>query len=242
MTETEFIKEIEKLGININKNQLEQLEKYYELLVEWNEKMNLTGITEKSQVYLKHFYDSLTLAKVINLEEQETLCDVGSGAGFPGLVLKILFPNLKVTLVDSLQKRITFLETVIKELKLVNIEALHMRAEEYGRNEREKFDVVTARAVAPLNILSEYCLPLVKCGKYFIAMKGDIAREIKDFTAIEKELMCSISKPLEFKLPYENSTRTLIKIEKKNLTPKKYPRKFSEIKKKPISTHEKAQK
>ena len=133
MTENEFVQALEKLGISINAKQLEQLNRYYELLVEWNEKMNLTNITLKEDVYLKHFYDSLTIQKVINLYKENTLCDIGTGAGFPGLVLKILFPNLKVTLVDALNKRINFLNFVIEELKLEDIQTIHVRIEDYGK-------------------------------------------------------------------------------------------------------------
>ncbi len=155
MTISEFIEELKKLNIEPTEEQLNQLNKYYELIVEYNKVMNLTGITEKEQVCLKHFYDSLTIAKVIDLNKEETLCDIGTGAGFPGIVLKILFPNLKITLIDSLNKRIEFLKIVIKELNLNNIEAIHTRAEEYAKDNIEKFDVVTSRAVAPLNILLE---------------------------------------------------------------------------------------
>lgn len=234
MTETKFIECLKEMEIEIGQKQLNQLEQYYKLLVTWNEKMNLTGITEKSQVYLKHFYDSATIQKVVNLKEQETLCDIGSGAGFPGIVLKILFPELQVTLIDSLQKRITFLQEVINQLNLENIEAIHMRAEEYSKNNRERFDIVTARAVAPLNILSEYCIPLVKCHKYFIALKADIRKEVETFPIIEKHLDCQIKDVQKFSLPIENSVRTLIKIEKIKPTKLKYPRKFSEIKKHPL--------
>ena len=170
MNKKEFIQEINKLGIQLTDEQLHQLDKYYQLLIEWNKVMNLTGITEEKEVYLKHFYDSLTIAKVIDLTKEKSLCDVGSGAGFPGMVLKIVFPNLKVTLVDSLNKRIKFLTEVAKELNLKDIALVHARAEDFAKNNREKFDVVTARAVAPINVLLEYCLPLTKVGKYFIAL------------------------------------------------------------------------
>mgnify|MGYP004686378451 FL=1 len=178
MNKKEFIQEINKLGIQLTDEQLHQLDKYYQLLIEWNKVMNLTGITEEKEVYLKHFYDSLTIAKVIDLTKEKSLCDVGSGAGFPGMVLKIVFPNLKVTLVDSLNKRIKFLTEVANELNLKDIALVHARAEDFAKNNREKFDVVTARAVAPINVLLEYCLPLTKVGKYFIALKGNISQEI----------------------------------------------------------------
>ena len=234
MTISEFIEELIKLNIEPTQKQLEQLNRYYELIVEYNKVMNLTGITEKEQVYLKHFYDSLTIAKVIDLNKEETLCDIGTGAGFPGIVLKILFPNLKITLIDSLNKRIEFLKIVIKELNLNNIEAIHTRAEEYAIKNIEKFDVVTSRAVAPLNILLELSIPLIKTNKYFISYKGNISREIIESENALKQLDSKIDKIEEFELPKENSNRTIIKIKKLNKTNKKYPRKFSEIKKKPL--------
>lgn len=234
MTISEFIEELKKLNIEPTQKQLEQLNRYYELIVEYNKVMNLTGITEKEQVYLKHFYDSLTIAKVIDLNKEATLCDIGTGAGFPGIVLKILFPNLKITLIDSLNKRIEFLKIVIKELNLNNIEAIHTRAEEYAIKNIEKFDVVTSRAVAPLNILLELSIPLLKTNKYFISYKGNISREIIESENALKQLDSKIDKIEEFELPKENSNRTIIKIKKLNKTNKKYPRKFSEIKKKPL--------
>ena len=229
-----FISELKKINIEITDIQLEQLNKYYELLVEYNKVMNLTGITEKDQVYLKHFYDSSTLTKVIDPTKEETLCDVGTGAGFPGLVIKILFPNLKITLVDSLNKRIEFLKTVIKELNLTNIEAINARIEEFAQNNREKYDIVTSRAVAPLNILIEYNIPILKENKYFIAYKGNISQEMVGSEHALKELNAKIEKIEEFLLPIEQSNRTLILIKKEKKTNKKYPRKNAEIKKKPL--------
>ena len=196
--------------------------------------MNLTGITEKEQVYLKHFYDSLTIAKIIDLNQEQTLCDIGTGAGFPGLVIKIIFPNLKVTLVDSLNKRIEFLKVVIKELGLENIETIHARAEEFASVNREKYDVVVSRAVSNLNTLLEYNIPLLKINKYFIAYKGNAEQELKESTNALKVLNSVIENKIEFKLPKEESIRTLIKIKKQKPTNKIYPRKFSEIKKKPL--------
>ena len=226
MNQDKFILELSKLNINITELQLKQLERYYELLVEYNKVMNLTGITIKEEVYLKHFYDSLTIAKVIDLNNYQTLCDVGTGAGFPGLVLKILYPNLKVTLLDSLNKRLNFLNIVIKELNLKDIETVHSRAEEYNK----QFDITLARAVAPLNILLEYCIPLTKVNGYFIAMKG----KNEEANNALKELNSEIIETNSFLLPIENSDRTIIKIKKLKETNKKFPRKYSEIKKKPL--------
>ena len=232
MNQNKFIEELKKMDIELTDNQLKQLEKYYELLVEWNEKFNLTNITDKEQVYLKHFYDSITLDKIINLKEQDSLCDIGTGAGFPGLVLKIVFPNLKVTLVDSLNKRIIFLNEVIKELKLSNIKVYHDRAEDFARENIEKFDIVTARAVAHLSVLLEYSIPMVKINKYFIAMKANIETEIEESSNALEKLDAKIVEIKKFKLPLEESNRTIIKVEKLRKTNKKFPRKNSEIKKK----------
>ncbi len=231
MNTKEFIKELEKINVKLDQNQLKQLEKYYEMLVEYNKIMNLTGITEHDQVFLKHFYDSLTIAKIIDLKEEKSLCDIGTGAGFPGLVLKICFPNLKVVLLDSLNKRINFLSDVINELGLKNIEVIHTRAEEYALKNRNKFDITTARAVAHLSILLEYAIPMTKEGKYFIAMKANVKDEINEIDNALKVLDTKIVEINEFNLPIENSNRTIIKFKKiKNVG--KYPRKYSDIKKK----------
>lgn len=230
MTESEFIKYVEDLGITCDDDKLSRLNKYYEMLVEYNKVMNLTGITDKNQVYLKHFYDSLTIAKVINLNEYNTLCDIGTGAGFPGLVIKILYPHLKVTLVDSLNKRINFLNDVIKELGLTVIETVHARIEDYAHNNKDRFDIVTARAVAPLNILLEYAIPITKVKSYFIAMKGKVEEEYIYNNAL-RVLNSEVEEIKEFKLPIENSDRTIYKIKKTSKINGKYPRKPSEIKK-----------
>ncbi len=231
MNQNKFIEELEKINIKLTENQLNQLEIYYNLLIEWNQKMNLTSITKKEDVYLKHFYDSLTINKIIDLTKEETLCDIGTGAGFPGMVLKIVFPNLNITLVDSLNKRLEFLKELSTKLDLKNIEFVHMRAEEYALKNREKFDVVTARAVSHLSNLLEYSIPIVKTEKYFIAMKANIEKEKKEAENALKLLNSKIEKELNFHLPIENSNRTLLKIKKEKITNKKYPRKTSEIKK-----------
>lgn len=220
-----FKEEVEKLGISLTDEELNQLALFYQLLLSWNEKMNLTRITNQEEVYLKHFYDSLTLYKEIKLETVDTLCDVGSGAGFPGIVLKIVFPNLDITLIDSLQKRVNYLNEIIKELKLSNIRAIHTRCEDYARVNREKYEVVTARAVANLKVLSELCLPLVKENGYFIAMKGKATEELDEAKAMIGTLGGKIEHINEFSLPLEESNRTLIKIKKEKKTDKIYPRK-----------------
>lgn len=233
MNQSEFKSEVKKLGIDVTDEKLEKLEKYYELIIEYNSFMNLTAITKKEDVYLKHFYDSLTISKVIDLNNVESLCDLGSGAGFPGIVLKIFYPNLKITLIDSLNKRITFLNKVIEKLNLKDIIAIHTRIEDYSKNNKELFDVVTARAVAPLNILLELGINLVKVGSYFIAMKGNLESEPNFNNAIDK-LNCSKENVIEFKLPIENSNRSLIKIIKNNSCSKLFPREYNVIKKKPL--------
>ncbi len=230
MNKNKFIEELKKINIVLDEKQLNQLEKYYELLVEYNKVMNLTGITEKEEVYLKHFYDSLTIIKVIDLKNVNSLCDIGTGAGFPGLVLKIVFPNLKVTLLDSLNKRINFLNTVIEELKLENIETIHARAEEYAILNRNKFDITTSRAVAHLSILLEYAIPITKENGYFIPLKGNIDEELNESENALKCLNSKIEKIENFELPIEGSKRNIIKIQKRKDN-KKYPRKYSEIKK-----------
>jgi len=233
MNKDNFIIEVEKLGIEVTEEKINKLEKYYEMLIEYNKVMNLTAITEKEEVYLKHFYDSLTIAKIIDLNKEEYLCDIGTGAGFPGIVLKIFYPNLKITLVDSLNKRINFLNEVIKKLKLENITTVHARMEEYSKDNIEKFDVVTARAVAQMHFLLEVAIPMLKVGKYFIAMKGNLEKEINYNYALDK--LNSIENDIiKFKLPYEKSDRTLIKILKNNTTSKLFPRKYVEIKRKPL--------
>lgn len=234
MNKEEFIKELENLNIKLSNEQLKQLEQYYELLGSWNEKINLTAITQKEDVYLKHFYDSLTLCKVIDLNKELKLCDIGTGAGFPGLVLKICFPKLNIVLVDSLDKRIKFLNLVIEELNLENIKAVHSRAEDFAKDNIEQFDIVTSRAVAKLNILNELCIPILKIGGYFVPMKANIDDELGNANNSIKLLNSKLVDVITFKLPKENSNRNIIKIEKIDKTNAKYPRKFDKIKRNPL--------
>ena len=231
MNQNRFIEELKLINVSLTQNQLDQLNQYYNLLIEYNKVMNLTGITEYEEVYLKHFYDSLTIAKVIDLKKINSLCDIGTGAGFPGLVLKIVFPNLKITLLDSLNKRIEFLKVVIDKLNLNNIEVIHSRAEEYALKNRNKFDVTTARAVAHTSILLEYAIPLTKINGYFIPLKANMTEELKEIDNAINELNVRLIKKEEFKLPIEGSSRTILLFEKLKDN-KKYPRKFNEIKKK----------
>ena len=215
MNEKEFVEELKKINISLTEKQLEQLNVYFNLLVEWNKKINLTRIIDEKDVYLKHFYDSLTLIKVIDLNRDLSLCDIGTGAGFPGLVLKIVFPNLKVTLVDALLKRINFLNIVIKELGLSNIETIHNRAEDYAKLNKNKFDVVTCRAVSKLDNLLNYCIPIVKKNGCFIPMKANCEDELLEVNDKIKKMNIVIETIEEFSLPIENSHRTLIRIIKK---------------------------
>ena len=233
MNKEEFIKELAKLDITLTDNQLNQLEEYYNILVEENKKYNLTSITNKEDVYLKHFYDSLTISKIIKLDNQ-SICDIGTGAGFPGLVLKIAYPNLSVTLLDATEKKCNFLKMVIDKLNLKNIEVINERAEIYSKNNREIYDIVTSRAVAPLKHLLEYSIPILKINGLFISMKGKIDKEITNIDNYEKKLSIELIDKKEFYLPKENSIRTIIKYIKKEKTEKKYPRKYADIKKKDI--------
>ena len=233
MKNNELIEGLKKINVFCTQKEIDQLNKYFELLIEWNEKINLTAITERSEVNLKHFYDSLTLATIIDLSKESSLCDVGTGAGFPGIVLKIFFPHLKLILVDALNKRLNFLKVVCDELGLKDVEFIHARAEDFSRQNREKYDIVTARAVSKLNILLELCTPLVKENKYFIAMKGRDS-EVQLCNKAMSELGLVIDKEISFELPYNGGDRNLIKFKKVSKTNKKYPRKFSEIKNRPL--------
>ena len=230
MNYEQFQKELKKLHIELTEKQQNQFEQYYQMLISWNEKMNLTAITDKEEVYLKHFYDSLTAAQAIPYEQAQsfTLCDVGAGAGFPCIPLKIAFPELKLTIVDSLNKRVQFLKELVQSLQLEDVQVYHDRAENFGQNPsyREKFDIVTARAVARMSVLSEFCLPLVKLGGYFIALKGAQGKEeLEEGKKAIKVMGGKTDRIFSFLLPIENSERTIIRIKKTNKTPKKYPRK-----------------
>lgn len=211
MNKEEFVRELKLINIDISEEQLELLEEFYKLLIEWNEKINLTRITEEKDVYLKHFYDSLTINKVVDLSKINTLCDIGTGAGFPGIVLKIVFPNLKITLVDSLQKRVNYLNEVIRKLKLKDIEAIHTRGEEL----KGQYEVVTSRAVANIEKLVKYTMHLVKKDGIFIAMKANIEEELTEKTKKELEKKYRILNIEKFNLPVENSVRSLVIMQNK---------------------------
>ena len=235
--ENKFDNELEKMNIRLTDDQKSQFDLYYELLIEWNRIMNLTGITDYDEVNLKHFTDSLTISRIIDMAQINTLIDVGTGAGFPGIPIKIAFPHIKVYLLDSLNKRIKFLNEVIKRLGLKNIYAFHGRAEDFAKDRqyREKFDVCVSRAVANLSTLSEYCIPFVKTGGYFVSYKGGDSDEevIRSENAITL-LGGEIENTDRFFLPDTDMGRTLIKIRKRKSTPNRYPRKAGIPSKEPL--------
>lgn len=227
-TQQWLLQQAEGIGIPLSERQLDQFEMYYRLLVEWNEKMNLTGITEREAVYEKHFYDSLTVSLATDLKGANSLADIGSGAGFPGIPLKIAFPHLQVTIVDSLAKRIRFLEEVAAQLQLDGVTCVHGRAEDIARlpEHRDRYAVATARAVARLAGLNELCLPFVRPGGSFVAMKGsDLTDELEEGRFSLQKLNAQLEEVKRLELPIERSERHLIALRKNGPTPKAYPRK-----------------
>jgi 16S rRNA (guanine527-N7)-methyltransferase len=230
----DFLKEVANLNLNIDNNMLDKLELFYNELIRVNEYMNLTAITEHDEVYIKHFYDSLTLNLAIDTLNNIRICDVGAGAGFPSIPLAIARNDINVTIIDSLNKRINFLNDLINDLKLTNVTALHFRAEDYAKNNRESFDVVTARAVARLNMLTELCMPLVKVGGLFIAMKSDNKEEIDEAKKAIDTLGGKIEDVIELELPNDYGKRAIVVIRKVKETNKKYPRQFAKIKERPL--------
>jgi 16S rRNA (guanine527-N7)-methyltransferase len=227
----------EKLGIVISKEQMQQFEMYYDLLVQWNEVMNLTAITEYDEVMQKHFVDSLALCQGVKIEDLESLIDIGTGAGFPGIPLKIMYPHLKVVLLDSLNKRIKFLNEVIEKLGLKDITALHGRAEDFAKQKeyRENFDLCVSRAVANLSSLSEYCIPYVKKGGMFVSYKSGAVEEELEMAKKAIFLLGGEKKEVvKFTLPDSDIERSLVLIEKVQGTPKKYPRKAGLPAKEPL--------
>lgn len=237
MSKERFQSMLEEKGIILSPQQIAQFDEYYKTLVEWNEKMNLTAITNEDEVYLKHFYDSITAAFHFNFNEPINILDVGAGAGFPSLPIKIVFPELKVNIVDSLNKRIGFLNHLANKLGLKNVSFYHDRAETFGQNKdhREKYDLVMARAVARMPVLAELCLPLTKVNGHFLAMKGaDATDEMKEGKKAIELLGAEYVKEIAFELPIEESTRHIIITKKIKTTPKKYPRKPGTPNKQPI--------
>jgi 16S rRNA (guanine527-N7)-methyltransferase len=226
-----------ELGITLSEKQLLQFSKYKNLLLEWNSKMNLTAITDEKEIVVKHFIDCLALAKYSNLKPDSTVIDVGTGAGFPGIPIKILYPELKITLLDSLNKRINFLQVVVDELELENVELIHGRAEDFGQDVdyREKFEYCLSRAVASLNILTEYSLPFIEKNGYFVPMKSEkTEEEIKNAENALKVLGGEIKGINKFNIPGSSDKRTTILIKKVGDTPSKYPRKAGKPTKSPL--------
>ncbi|REI08714.1 16S rRNA (guanine(527)-N(7))-methyltransferase RsmG [Staphylococcus felis] len=224
-------------GITLSEQQKKQFETYYEMLVSWNEKINLTSITEEHEVYLKHFYDSITPSFYHDFKAPLSLCDVGAGAGFPSIPLKIVFPNIHITIVDSLNKRIQFLNQLASELELEGVSFVHECAENFGKNQdyRASFDIVTARAVARLAVLSELCIPLVKKNGVFLALKSSKGEEELEEARFGIGIFGGrVSDIYTFELPEDAGERQIIKIEKRSQTPKKYPRKPGTPNKSPL--------
>ena len=235
--ENKFEQQLSQLDIRLTERQKEQFHQYYELLVEWNKVMNLTGITEFQEVLIKHFLDSLACVKAVDIKKVKRIMDVGTGAGFPGVPLKIAFPHLEACLLDSLKKRVNFLEETFDILKLTDITAVHGRAEEYARNKayRESFDLCVSRAVSNLATLSEYCLPYVKVGGSFISYKsGTVQEEAEQAEKAVKILGGKIKDVVYFSLPDSEIQRSLVVIEKVKSTPGKYHRKAGTPLKEPL--------
>ncbi|CAM5798100.1 MULTISPECIES: 16S rRNA (guanine(527)-N(7))-methyltransferase RsmG [Brevibacillus] len=237
MNKEQFAEALSARGIELSERQREQFDGYYRLLVEWNEKMNLTAITEEEQVYNKHFYDSITPAFYFPFDQVEKVADIGGGAGFPSIPLKIVFPHLHMTIIDSLNKRMNFLQHVADELGLENLYPVHGRAEDRGQEPqyRQAFDLVVARAVARLNVLSEYCLPFARVGGHFIALKGaDISPELNEAKKAIKTLGGKTKQVETFQLMEDAGERNIVIMEKVENTPKGYPRKAGTPAKKPL--------
>lgn len=236
MSVTWLTEQLSEHGITLTAKQQQQFQTYYDMLVSWNDKMNLTSITEEHEVYLKHFYDSIATSFYTNLTKELTICDVGAGAGFPSIPLKIIFPNLKVTIVDSLNKRIHFLNQLAEALELDNVSFVHDRAETYGKGDyRASYDIVTARAVARLSVLSELCLPLVKKGGHFIALKSSKGEEeLEEARFGIGVLGGKVLDTISYELPEDAGERQMIIIDKRSQTPKKYPRKPGTPNKSPL--------
>ena len=236
MEENEFKEKMQEkskiLGFDFSVEQISKFYKYMNMLIEWNEKINLTAIIEPNEIILKHFIDSLTIYK--DIPNKSSVVDVGTGAGFPGIVLKIFFPNLKITLVDSLNKRVNYLNTIIKKLGLVNIEAVHSRMEDFSKVNEEKYDIITARAVANLSVLSEISVKALKIQGKLVFMKALCDDELEMVLPKLSILGLKFNKVDKFLLPIEESNRSLIVFEKIKTTPNKYPRNIDKIKKNPL--------
>lgn len=239
MNKEEFITELEKINITLSKEQIAQLEIYKDFLIEYNKHTNLTAIKTPEDIYLKHFYDSLILTQIIDFNNYNNLLDIGTGAGFPGVVLKIAFPHLKISLLDSNGKKIEFLRQLLEKINLTDVELINDRAEEYIKYKRETFDIVTSRAVSNMSIITELSIPYVKVGGYFLAMKGSNQEEILKAQKAIDILGGKIEINKIITLPKEESTRQLISIKKQKNTPLEYPRRYDKIIKKPLKNNNK---
>ena len=228
---------IEDFGLEANEKVLSDFQEYKELLVEWNQKMNLTGIEDEKEVFIKHFLDSISAVTKGYIQNGMSLIDVGTGAGFPGMPLRICLPELKVTLLDSLNKRINFLQEVASKLSIDDIEFIHGRAEDFGKNEdyREKYDIATARAVAGLPVLMEFCVPFIKVGGYFVCLKGPNANlELEESKKAMEVLGVEYIEKIDVKLPESDLNHNILIFKKVKNTPSKYPRKAGKVSKNPI--------
>ena len=236
MTIDRFIEELKKINIELTSEQLDKLKKYADFLLEYNKTTNLTAIRDIEGVYLKHFFDSLIVLNndLVDFAKVDSLADIGTGAGFPGVVLKIMFPNIKLTLLDSNNKKTTFLTKLVDILELDNVTIINDRAENFVKNNRQKFDNTIARAVSELRIISELCLPLTKIDGYFIALKGNYVDEIKSASDTIKKLESEIISIKETKLPIENSYRSIIFVKVNKKIDEMYPRRYEQIIKKPL--------
>lgn len=234
MNEESFIKELSRLNIVLTDIQLEQLSKYCDLLIEANKITNLTAITDKESIYLKHFLDSILAYQIIDLNKSMNVCDIGTGAGFPGIVLKIVFPSLNISLVDATKKKTDFLELVIKELELNGVKVYNQRIEDFAYQHIEEYDLVISRAVAKLNVLLELSSLTIKLNGSFVAMKSTVDEELQKASNAINKLNMRLDNVIKYKLPIENSDRSLVKVIKIKPTPHGYPRNFSKISKFPL--------
>ena len=236
MADTKILTEgCKDFGISLTEKQTEQFLEYYKLLIEWNEVMNLTAITEFEEVLSKHFVDSCALGKAVSMEGEKRLLDVGTGAGFPGMPLAILCPQTEFVLLDALRKRIDFLNEVIAELGLTNVTAVHARAEDYARDNRGTFDLAVSRAVADLRVLSELALPMVKVGGAFLAMKAeDCTEEVETAANARTVLGAPDAEVLHYTVPFDEVSRAIVRLQKTQETPEKYPRRFKKIQTSPL--------
>ena len=236
MTIDRFIEELKKINIELTEEQLDKFKKYASFLLEYNKTTNLTAIRDMEGVYLKHFYDSLLVfnSDIIDYSNINSLIDIGTGAGFPGVVIKIMYPNINVTLLDSNNKKTKFLEELVKILELDGVTIVNDRAENYVKNHRQEFDITIARAVSELRIIAELCLPLTKIDGYFIALKGNYVEEIKSASDAIKKLNSEIISIKEKKLPVENSYRSIIYVKVNQKIDEAYPRRYEQIIKKPL--------